>query len=234
MLTGLFLVAVAEGVGASPRLLSEPPRTGASRRTAAQATGGTEVSALLERVRPIVAPILADLGLDLYDLEMQSGTVRVTVDRDGGVDLEAIALATRLISRELDHRDPIPGKYTLEVSSPGLERNLRTPDHFQRVIGWKVQVRTQPGVTGDRRVHGLLVAADDEGFTVRPELDGGAPAPDRRLGYDDVDRARTLFEWAATPKPASQPKKPGVRKVATPGVNDESPVAKTEEEATKP
>lgn len=198
------------------------------------------MSALIERVRPIVAPILADLGLDLYDLEMQSGTVRVTVDRDGGVDLEAISLATRLISRELDHRDPIPGKYTLEVSSPGLERNLRTPDHFQRVVGWKVQVRTQPVVPGERRVHGILVAADDDGFTVRPELDGGAEAPDRRLRYADVERARTMFEWGGQPKPGAAATRPGgtdkqrTRTSAAPSVNDEPPVANTEEEATKP
>jgi ribosome maturation factor RimP len=163
------------------------------------------VSTLIERVRPIVAPILADLGLDLYDLETASGTVRVTVDREGGVDLEAIALATRLISRELDHRDPIPGRYTLEVSSPGLERNLRTPDHFRRVIGWKVQVRTHGHVVGDRRVHGLLVSADGDGFVVRPELDGGAVAPDRRLAYTDVERAKTMFEWGGQPNAPRRP-----------------------------
>ena len=161
------------------------------------------MSTLIERVRPIVAPICTDLGLDLYDLEMASGTVRVTIDRDGGVDLEAIALATRLISRELDHTDPIPGKYTLEVSSPGLERNLRTADHFQRVIGWNVQVRTLPTADGDRRVRGVLVAADVDGFTVRPVLDDGTEAPERRLAYADVERAKTLFEWGGQPKPGA-------------------------------
>ena len=91
------------------------------------------------------------------------GTLRVTVDRQGGVDLEAIASATRMISRELDHADPLPGRYTLEVSSPGLERPLRTPEHFQRAVGDTLAVRTQPDVDGDRRVQGVLAAADDDG-----------------------------------------------------------------------
>ena len=82
---------------------------------------------VVERVHPLVAPILADLGLELYDLEHAGGILKVVIDRDGGVDLEEIALATRLISRELDHSDPIPGRYTLEVGSPGLERPLRRP-----------------------------------------------------------------------------------------------------------
>src|SRR5689334_1378932 len=93
------------------------------------------------RVTRLVSPILDDLHLDLYDLEYRGGTLRITVDlppgegsEQRGVDLEAIALATRLISRELDHEDPVPGHYTLEVTSPGLERTLRTPAHFVRSL----------------------------------------------------------------------------------------------------
>ena len=74
-----------------------------------------------DRVRDLVAPICTDLGLELYDVEHTGGKVRVTVERPGGVDLEALSIATRLISRELDERDPVPGRYQLEVSSPGLE-----------------------------------------------------------------------------------------------------------------
>ena len=77
---------------------------------------------VLARVRDLVAPIASDLGLDLYDIEQRGGTLRVTLDTppgaDAGVTLDALALASRLMSKELDQHDPIPSRYTLEVTSP--------------------------------------------------------------------------------------------------------------------
>jgi ribosome maturation factor RimP len=160
---------------------------------------------VVERVRAVVSPLLADLGLEVYDVEHAGGTLRITVDREGGVDLDTIALATRIVSRELDHTDPIPGRYTLEVTSPGLERNLRTPAHFERAVGTVVNVRTHPDVEGERRVHGEVTAADGDGVTVKQD-DG----VERRLRYDEIERARTVFEWGPTPRPA----KPGSQKKA--------------------
>ena len=160
---------------------------------------------IVERVRAVVSPLLADLGLEVYDVEHAGGTLRITVDREGGVDLDTIALATRIVSRELDHSDPIPGRYTLEVTSPGLERNLRTPGHFERAVGTVVNVRTHPDVEGERRVRGELAAADGDGITVKQD-DG----VERRLRYDEIERARTVFEWGPTPRPV----KPGSQKKA--------------------
>ena len=154
-----------------------------------------------DRVRDLIAPLLADLGLELDDLELAGGVLRVTVDRPGGVDLDAVAEATRIVSRELDHTDPIPGRYTLEVSSPGLERPLRTPAHYTKAIGSAVSVRTHARVDGERRVQGRLIAADDEGITVA--ADGAEGPVERHLRYDDIERARTVFEWAPAPKPGS-------------------------------
>lgn len=167
---------------------------------------------VVERVQPLVGPILADLGLDLYDLEHAGGTLKVTIDKDGGVDLEDLALATRLISRELDHRDPIPGRYTLEVTSPGLERALRTPEHFRRAVGRKVNLRTLAHVAGERRVEGDLVAADDEHIRVRITETGPALGTERTLALVDVERARTVFEWGGAPKPGKP--QPGRKKTA--------------------
>jgi ribosome maturation factor RimP len=79
--------------------------------------------------------LLSPLGLDLYDLELAAGTLNVTVIKDGGVDLEALTKANRVISEWLDINDPIPGRFTLDVSSPGLERRLRTPEHFRSTVG---------------------------------------------------------------------------------------------------
>jgi len=153
-----------------------------------------------DRVRDLVAPICTDLGLELYDVEHTGGKVRVTVERPGGVDLEALSIATRLISRELDERDPVPGRYQLEVSSPGLERSLRLPAHFQRAVGSTVSIRLHPGAGEERRLAGTLTDADDEGITVQVEGTGAVQVP-----YGDIERARTTFAWGGQPKPGKRP-----------------------------
>jgi ribosome maturation factor RimP len=166
------------------------------------------VSVVTERVHELITPVLSDLGLDLYDLDHAGGVLRVVVDRPGGVDLTAIASATRSISRELDHADPIPGRYQLEVTSPGLERTLRTPAHFAGAVGATVKVRTHAHVEGERRVEGLLTAADDGGITITTVDDD--QVGERRIAYADIERARTVFVWASSPKPG----KGGARKAA--------------------
>ena len=170
-------------------------------------TQNTTESAVLVRISEIVTPIVSDLGLDLYDLEFVSGIVRIVVDtkpglfgengKPAGVDLEQIGLLTRLVSREFDHTEPVPGRYTLEVTSPGLERNLRLPRHFEREINKVVSVRlTAPlETTGERRVHGVLVSADEKQIVVRKE-DGVEVA----IKYVAIDREKTVFELATTSK----------------------------------
>jgi ribosome maturation factor RimP len=164
-------------------------------------------SPVIERVRTLVSPIASDLGLDLYDIEQRGGTLRVTLDTPpgspSGIDLEQLALATRLVSRELDHEDPVPGRYTLEVTSPGLERTLRLPVHFQREVGKVVSVRLSDVTSEHRRLHGVLVAADETTATIRIDGPEGRPV-DHPVRYDQVDRARTVFEWGPAPKPGGK------------------------------
>lgn len=148
-----------------------------------------------DRVREIAAPLVTAAGLELYDLELNGGVLQVLVDAPGGADIDAIAKLARSISRALDEHDPIDGKYTLEVSTPGLERPLRTPDHFARSIGTTVKVKTKPGVEGERRLEGAITAADDASVTVQ-DTDGA----ERTLRYEDIERARTTFEWGGAAK----------------------------------
>ena len=138
-----------------------------------------------QRVRELVEPLLTASGVDVVDVEQLGATLRVTVDKPGGIDLDAVSEATLVVSDALDHNDPVPGRYTLEVSSPGVERPLRTPEHFRRFVGTSVAVKTRPDVEGDRRLEGTLEAADDEGVVVAG----------RRLAYDDIEKARTVFVW---------------------------------------
>jgi ribosome maturation factor RimP len=147
-----------------------------TRDAASAASHGAE--GVARAVVSLVEPILADLGLELYDCEFAGGVLRVTIDTPpggpAGVDLDQIALVTRLLGREMDHpadgREIIPGRYTLEVSSPGLERRLRTPGHFAREVGKEISVRFASPVDGRRRVTGVLVSADADAALVRTEL----------------------------------------------------------------
>lgn len=156
-----------------------------------------------ERVRELVEPVLATSDLELVDVEIGRGLVRLSLDRPGGIDLEAISSVSPAISAALDAGDPLPEPYHLEVSSPGLERPLRTPDHFRRFLGTQVSVRTLAGVEGERRVTGQLTEADDEGIAVAAP---GAASP-RRIRYSEIERARTVFEWGPSPKPGAPKKK---------------------------
>jgi ribosome maturation factor RimP len=149
----------------------------------------------VDRVREIVAPLVADADLDLYDLELAGGVLQVLVDKPGGADIGVISTLARTISRALDEHDPIDGSYALEVSSPGLERPLRDPSHYTGAIGTTVKVKTKPGVDGERRVEGTITAADATSVTVQP-----ADGAERTLRYEDIERARTTFQWGGAAK----------------------------------
>lgn len=183
--------------------------------------GGGEV------LEGLLGPALAGLGLELVDVEVAPHRVLVTVDRPAGVDLDVLAEANHAISAVLDERPELAprGPYGLEVSSPGLERPLRRPLHFQRAVGRRIAVKTRPGASLPRRLEGVLLAADQGGIEVRlldtaDALDtpanavdgpadtgdgspdavggsvGGAGGPTARLSYEQISSARTVFEWA--------------------------------------
>ncbi len=142
----------------------------------------------------VVARVCDALGVELYDLEQAASVLKVTVEKPGGLDLDAIAEVARSVSDALDEvgDDVVPGgRYELEVSTPGLERRLRRPDHFLSAVGCVVAIRTRPGVPGARRLDGELVSADDSCVVV------ASSGEERRIAYDEIDRAHTVFDWRA-------------------------------------
>jgi ribosome maturation factor RimP len=159
-----------------------------------------------KEVGDLVRPVVEAAGLDLWEVSFgrEGGRriLRVTVDRAGGeqraggdqnvggVDLDTIAATSQRLSRRLDLEGFEQDRpYELEVSSPGLERALREPRHFERSVGQRVRVKTVEPVDG-RRVHeGALVSADAEAIVIAS--DGG----ELRVVYDGIASARTVFEW---------------------------------------
>lgn len=160
------------------------------------------MEAEVQRVRDAVAPVLGAHRLELYDIEVHRTLVRVIVDRPDGVGLDDLGKATRAVSRALDDADPIAHRYTLEVTSPGVERPLRTPNQFARAVGETVKVKTLEPVDGTRRLEGVLIGADDMGITVRIDEPAASDSGDvtRALAYRDIARARTVFHWGGEDK----------------------------------
>jgi ribosome maturation factor RimP len=148
-----------------------------------------------EAVRRVVEPLLAQQGLECFDIEYSGGRLVVMADRPGGVDLDALTDATRAIIAALDRADPVPGHYVLEVSSPGLERRLRAPEHFRRYVASTISVKLTTDAEPPRRLKGQLDAVTDEGISV----DG------RHIPFADIDRAHTVVEWGPAPKPGKTP-----------------------------
>src|SRR6202046_1251265 len=125
------------------------------------------VAPLREKLIALTEPLLGQLGYELVDLEYVPGrlhaVLRVFIDRPAGVGLEDWERASHELSALLDVEDPVPVGYTLEVSSPGLDRVLRTPAHFQRFVGERVLVELRQPRAGRRRYTGRLTALNDEG-----------------------------------------------------------------------
>lgn len=134
----------------------------------------TMSATLRERLIALIEPLVGRLGYELVDLEQSSGrgsaVVRLFIDSPEGVGLTDCERVSREVSALLDVEDPIPTAYTLEVSSPGFDRVLRTQAHFARFVGSRVAVELAAPREGRRRYTGTLLSADEAGIAL--EVDG--------------------------------------------------------------
>ena len=195
-----------------------------------------------DAIRDLVEPTLVSSGLELWDVEVSRDTVRLLVDRPGGVDLDALAdLAGKVVSPLLDdHPELTPdGTFALEVSSPGVERTLRRREHYTRYVGTEVSVKTSVAVEGARRHQGVLLSADDEGIVV--ETHDGPGDRQVAIRHGDIDRARTVLVWGPSEKPGGKKGKSQAKARAKPKPEPGSsslavkrPAANGREEAAEP
>ena len=143
-----------------------------------------------DRLTGLLAAPIEALGLDLEAVDLSKAgkrsVLRVAVDKDGGVDLDDIAAATSEVSRVLDDSDAMgAGSYTLEVSSPGVDRPLTLPRHWRRNTGRLVKATLAEG----EEVAGRIVEADDDGAGI--DVLGTV----RRVSFTDVAKARIQIEF---------------------------------------
>jgi len=128
---------------------------------------------LRETLADLLRPVVESLDYELWELEYQpgrgQGLLRLYIDAPAGISLEDCERVSRAVSEVLDAADPLPGHYTLEVSSPGLERPLRTSEQFARYVGERVFVEMAHLVDERRRFIGRLVAAEGEAIEVEVE-----------------------------------------------------------------
>jgi ribosome maturation factor RimP len=122
------------------------------------------------KIEALAREVARDLSLSLYDLEVaREGPrtiLRVYVDREDGVVLSDIETYSRRLGALLDVEDPVAGAYVMEVSSPGVNRRLRRPEHFEAVVGRRLKVTLAEPREGRRHVSGVLAGADGDGITI--------------------------------------------------------------------
>ena len=130
-----------------------------------------------EIVRALAEPLAKELGLIIWDVtftkEGADWYLRIFIDKEGGVGIDDCVDLTRAINPVLDSEDPIPQEYTLEVSSPGINRKLTRPEHFEAFLEAPVRVKLiRPNAAGVREFAGILTGR--EGSTVTVDTDAGA------------------------------------------------------------
>jgi ribosome maturation factor RimP len=149
---------------------------------------------LRERLIALTEPLLGQLGYELVDLEYAAGrasaVLRFFIDRPQGIGLDDCERVSHELSALLDVEDPVPTAYTLEVSSPGMDRVLRTPAHFQRFVGQRIWLELRAARDGRRRYTGRLTAFDAEGIEM--QVDGATVS----VPYADIGRARLAPLWS--------------------------------------
>lgn len=151
------------------------------------------MSKVEESVWTAVEPVITDLGYSIYDVEyLKEGTnwyLRVYIDKNEGISIEDCETVSRAIDPVLDKLDPIKTPYTLEVSSPGIERVLRRDEHFERYMGEEVEVSLFKAIDGDKKIKGILKSFN--GNSLEIEFDNKVINIDMK----DISVVKTVYNF---------------------------------------
>ncbi|MHB8572341.1 MAG: ribosome maturation factor RimP [Candidatus Dormibacteria bacterium] len=145
-----------------------------------------------QQLRELVEPALTEMGFELHELQLlgrgPQTVVRLFLDREGGIGLDDCEAASKLVSRVFDEAEPFATRYTLEVSSPGIDRPLSSPRDYQRQLGHKVNLRFRDG-EGETVLQGRVVEVGEAHVVVEPKA-----GPAVEVGLESVLEARPVIE----------------------------------------
>lgn len=148
----------------------------------------------IDKVKNVAEPILRSLGLELFDIEYsgshRGGALRIFIDKKEGVTLDDCEKVSRYLGQALDLEDPIPHRYTFEVSSPGLDRPLKRKEDFLRFVGKKVKIKTLLPMNNQKVFSGRLLDFKEE--KVFLQLNNGA---EQQISFDQIAQARLEVEF---------------------------------------
>jgi ribosome maturation factor RimP len=156
-----------------------------------------ESRSVVDRISEAVSPILWTLGLELADVvcvgQGPRSVVRVFIDKPEGVTLDDCERAHKALGPALDVADPFPHAYTLEVSSPGLDRPFKRIQDYRRAIGKRVTLKLREPLAGQWRLVGTLTGVEDQGVTL--ELSEAAPPRTVTLEHKVIAEAKRAVTW---------------------------------------
>jgi ribosome maturation factor RimP len=156
-----------------------------------------KVTTKLAVLTALIEPVVVGLGLELWGIEYHSSggrrsILRIYIEAEGGVTLESCQKVSRQVSGILDVEDPIQGEYTLEVSSPGMDRPLFKVAHYLQYVGYKVKIRLRVPFEGQRNLTGRIAAVED-GEEVVIQVD--EPEQEYVLPIESIDKAHIVPEF---------------------------------------
>ena len=153
--------------------------------------------ATIARVWELAAPLAEGEGLEIVDIEFRhegsrgGRVLRLYLDKEGGPSVDDLSRVSRQLSELLDARDAIDGAYTLEVSSPGINRPLKKPEHFARFVGKRVRVRTRDLIDGRRSFLGILGAVVEDSVILTQE------GKRYQIPFAMIEKSNYEHDWSA-------------------------------------
>ncbi len=149
---------------------------------------------IVKQVEYLATPLVEEEGAEIWSVDLRHETghwvLRIALDREGGVTLDDLTRVHRQLSDLLDAHDPVPWRYTLEVSSPGVNRSLLRPSHYQRYVGQRVRIRTRTAQGGRRVFVGTLCEVEEKQVVVQ-DNDVGIV----QIFWEDIVKANTEHDF---------------------------------------
>lgn len=155
------------------------------------------MDATVSRVWELAAPLVESEGMEIVDIELRhegsrgGRILRLYLDREGGPNVDDLSRVSRQLSDLLDTHDAVDGAYTLEVSSPGINRPLKRPEHFARFVGKRIRVRTKDMINGRRSFVGTLQEVLDDQITLKQD---GAQY---QIPFRVIEKSNYEHDWSA-------------------------------------